>query len=122
MLIFKACKRKNYSCEAFTLLTQYHITLPPRLAQQLKWSRYINIHGLPGHNISCDLDMEHLNRVAKTSIEGLGSNKSEKAILRVGKGINSLVKVLDQYDKENKVVQVSGHHTKKSTAKDLLSS
>ncbi len=78
MLLFKACKIKNYSCEAFTLLTQYHVTLPPRLAHQLKWSRFINSHGLPGHNISCDLHMEHLNRVAKTAIERLGSNKSEK--------------------------------------------
>jgi hypothetical protein len=31
--------------------------------------------------------MEHLNRVAKGAIEGLGPNKSKKAIERVGKAI-----------------------------------
>ena len=32
LLIFKACGRKNYVIEALTTLTQYHITLPPQLA------------------------------------------------------------------------------------------
>ena len=67
------------------MLSQYHLTLPPRLAEQLMWSRFINTHGHAGHNISCDLHIEHMNRVAKTAIEGLGANKSEKAITRVGK-------------------------------------
>ena len=46
--------------EAFHLLAQYHIVLPPRLAEGVKWSRFVNTCGLPGHNISCDLHMEHL--------------------------------------------------------------
>lgn len=85
LLIFKASSRKNYTIEALTMLSQYHLTLPPRLAEQLKWSRFINTHSYAGHNISCNLHMEHMNRVAKTTIEGLGANKSEKAITRVGK-------------------------------------
>jgi L1 cell adhesion molecule like protein len=62
MLLFKATGRKNYAIEALTLLSQYHLTLPPSLAEQLKWSRFVNVHGIAGHNISCDLHMEHLNR------------------------------------------------------------
>ena len=77
-LIFRAAKCTNYAIEAFTLLSQYHLILPPRLAEKLKWSRFINVHGLPSHNISSDLHMEHLNRVAKTAVEGLGANKSKK--------------------------------------------
>ena len=78
MLIFKAMGHRNYAAEAFTLLSQYQITLPENLAEQLKWSRYINIHGLPGHNISCDLHMEHINRLVKEAIDGLGANKSKR--------------------------------------------
>ena len=63
LLIWKATGHSNYTCEAFTLLSQYHLLLPPNLAEQLKWSWFINVHGLPGHNISCDLHMEHLNRL-----------------------------------------------------------
>ena len=57
LLIFKATGRKNYALEALTLLSQYYILLPPNLVEQLKWSSFINVHGCPGHNISCDLHM-----------------------------------------------------------------
>lgn len=71
LLLFKASGQTNYAIEALTLLTQYYLILPPRLAEQLKWSRFINMHGLPGRNVSCDLHMEHLNREVKTAIKGL---------------------------------------------------
>lgn len=119
LLLFKASKRTNYALEAFTLLVHHHILLPPRLAEQLKWSRFINVHGLPGHNISCDLHMEHLNRLAKTAISGLGANKSEKAIIRTGKTIGALSLTLDNLDKELNVPATSGSHTTRSSTKDF---
>jgi L1 cell adhesion molecule like protein len=120
LLLFKAAKRTNYSVEAFTMLSQYHLILPPHLAEQLKWSRCVNTHGLPGHNISCNLHMEHLNRVAKVAIEGLGHNKSKKAIERVGKAIGTITSSLDKFDSTNNVPAESGHHSTRSSYKDLL--
>ena len=119
MLIFKSTGRKNYAIEALTLLTQFHFTLPPNLAQQVKWSRFVNVAGLPGHNISCDLMMEHINRFVKISIEGLGCNKSEKAIIKFGKAVGVLSRVTDSFDKEAGVPQSSGKHSTKSAKKDL---
>ena len=119
MLIFKSTGRRNYAIEALTLLTQFHFTLPPNLAQQVKWSRFVNVAGLPGHNISCDLMMEHINRFVKISIEGLGCNKSEKAIIKVGKAVGVLSRVTDSFDKEAGVPQSSGKHSTKSAKKDL---
>ena len=116
---FKDTGQKNYAIEALTLLAQYHLILPPLLAEQLKWSRFVNTHGLPGHNISCDLHIEHLNRVAKTAIEGLGANKSEKGIKRVGKAIGTLTDSLGNYDKVNNVPAESGAHSTRSSEKDL---
>jgi len=57
------------------------LILPPHLAEQPKWSRFINIHGLCGHNISCDLHTEHLDRLAKSAIKCLGANKSQKTVM-----------------------------------------
>ena len=119
MLIWKATGHKNYAIEAFTLLSQYHLLLPQNLAEQLKWSRFVNVHGLPGHNISCDLHMEHLNRLIKTAIEGLGANKSKKAITRAGKAVGSLRSVLDSFDREIDVPTPSGKHSEESRQKDL---
>ena len=120
MLIWKATGHKNYAIEAFTLLSQYHLILPPNLAEQLKWSRFVNVHGLPGHNISCDLHMEHLNRLVKTAIEGLGANKSKQAITRAGKAIGLLAMITQSFDKEVSVSSSSGKHSQKSLHRDLI--
>ena len=119
LLIFKATKHKNYALEALTMLTQYFLTLPPNLAEQLKWSRFINVHGFPGCNISADLHMEHMNRIVKTTIAGLGANKTDKAIIRAGKSVGSFSDILAAFDDEARVASISGKHTEKSALKDL---
>lgn len=120
MLIWMATGHKNYSVEAFTLLSQYYLFLPPNQAAQLKWSRFINVHGLPGHNISCDLHMEHLNRLIKTAMEGLGSNKKQKkAMKRVGKAVGVLASLTKSFDEEVGVSKPSGKHAKKNWDKDM---
>ena len=94
LLLFKASQKKSYSTEAFQFLCQYHFYLPPQQAQQLLYSRFINVHGREGHNIPCDLHMEHLNRTIKDELEHLGANKMEQAITRASKCshlINSLL-------------------------------
>ena len=118
MLLFKATQRKNYAIEAFTVLVQVHFILPPNLSEQIKWSRFINVHGLPGHNISADLHMEHLNRLVKIAIEGLGANKSENAIKRTAKAVGVLSKALESYDAALGIRSTSGKHSKKVLIRD----
>ncbi len=77
--------------EAFILLAQCHITLPPNLCEQVKWSRFINVHGLAGHNVSADLHMEHLNKEVKVAVEGLG------VIISLTKLLNELQNLLELY-------------------------
>ena len=72
-LLFKASNRTNYTIEAFSFLAQHAFLLPPRIGDQLLWSRFINTHGVPGKNIPCDLHMEHLNRVLKNCHPASGS-------------------------------------------------
>ena len=63
--------------------------------------------------------MEHLNRLCKSAIEGLGANKSEKAIMRVGKTVGVLEGLLNNFDSDNDVVTISNAHTARSMVKDL---
>ena len=119
MLIFKAAQRKNYCCEAFALLAQIKFILSPRLTQQLTWSRFINTRGGKGHNIPCDLYMEHLNRVLKDGIIGLSANKSERAITRLGKCINMFDEVLMNYDDSLQIHHSASFHTVPSLEKDI---
>ena len=92
--------------EALTLLTECFVTLSENLAEQIKWSRFINVHGQLGRNISCGLHMEHLNRVAKTAIDGFGANKTEQAIVRIGRYMEKIVSVLENFDKQTGVSEV----------------
>ena len=100
MMMFK---RKNYAIEAFTLLMQYDFLFTPRMAAQLKWNRTVNVHGQPGKNISSDLHMEHLNRDAKMSISGMGSNVTEDSIKHVGRAMKPLGAATLAFDEQYSV-------------------
>ncbi len=76
------------------------------------------MHGLKGRNIPADLHQEHLNRVVKEAIRGLGANKTEAAITRVGRALGTSSPVLDQFEKENSVPERSGQHHVASSEKD----
>ena len=119
LLIFKATGRKNYCTEAFILLAQYQYLLSEREQQQLLYSRFINTHGEPGKNISCDLFMEHLNRLLKGAIQALGANKTPKAITRLGKCIAPLGEILDNFDTLHKVPSQTTDHKIPTADKDM---
>lgn len=119
LLYFKASRRVNYAIEALTLVVQYHLLLPDRLAQQLLWSRFINTHGKEGRNIPCDLYMEHCNRMCKMAVHGLGANLTPHAIQRVGKCSGPLLHIMGQFDAESSVHTKSGDHTVPSFMQDL---
>ena len=88
--IFKMAGRKNYSLEALNLLSQ-QLTLSPREAQQLVWSRFVNTHGRSGCNKPCDLEMEHLNRSCKTAVAALGANTTKMLLLWLATALDPLL-------------------------------
>ena len=118
LAIFKSSGRKNYSIEALNMLYQYEYELTPRQSAELLWNRFINIQGIQGRNIPCDLHPEHLNRICKNAISDLGVNKTEKAIIRVGNVLGTLSPVLQQYDLENHVRDTCGTHRAPKSDKD----
>ena len=117
--MFLALGKTNYAYEAANLLLQHFYTVSPRLSAQLLWSRFVNVHGLPGKNIAADLHMEHLNRIAKEAIRFQGSNRTEKAIDRVGRSIGTLFTVLDNFDTHNQVPITSSRQAKPDAQKDI---
>ena len=100
------------------MLTQHHFTLTPRQAAELQWNRFINVHGILGRNIPCDLHMEHLNRTCKDAVRGLHANKTPTAITRIGKCLGAFDHILEQYDKDNGIKKPSGLHHKPTATKD----
>ena len=116
--IFKGSGSKNYAVEVCSMLYQYEHQLTPRQSEELIWSRFVNTHGMQGRNIAADLHLEHLNRVCKESIRGVGPNKTETVITRVGKALGTLSHILEQFDNENHVSTVSWAHCTPGFEKD----
>ena len=119
LLIFKCTNHKNYSIEALNLLAQYYVLLPPRLANQLIYSRFVNVHGTPGHNIPCDLHMEHINAACKFAIAGLGSNVTPQAISRIGRCIGPLMSICEQFDSVFHLHSLASQHSMPNLSKDV---
>ena len=117
--IFKVTNHKNYAIGALNMLIQYNFLLSPRQREQLLWSRFINTSGKPGENKSCDIHMEHINRVVKTAIGGLSSNVTPKSISRIGRCAGVLLRVCNQFDSVSAVIQRSGKHGGADWAKDI---
>ena len=57
--------------------------------------------------------MEHLNRVVKTAIRGLGTNKTQQAITRAGRCVGMIVTALSNFDRPAGGTEASGSHSKK---------
>ena len=116
--VFKEENHHNYAKEAFNLVLQSQI-LSPRKLSELKWSRTINTHGKAGHNVQCDLHMEHLNRQLKRCIRGAGSNIYPSAIQHVAKSLGPVSHVCSQFEKELSLSTNKDYHTFPSFKKDL---
>ena len=118
VLLFKATNRRNYAIEAFHTLANRKM-LPPRLAHQLVWSRFVNTHknNKPGYNIPCDLYIEHVNRMLKDYIHHLHANKTESAICRVSQSMGPVNNIMKNFDQTNFLCR-SDFHTASSSAND----
>ena len=120
LLLFKSTDRLNYSIEAFTMLVQYHFLFSQHQAHQLLWSRFVNVYDLPSHNIPSDLFMEHLNRVCKDAVRGLGANKTPQALVKIGRVVGILDNVMINFDEDNMVRQQLGRHEVANFRKDMI--
>ena len=117
--IFKAARRSNYAIEAITYLAEACVLLPPRLREQLKWSRFVNATGKEGGNVAADLHMEHLNRTVKGALGYQFSNLHSESILRTGKICGLLNSVCSVFDEQASVAKRSTGHSSPRFESDL---
>ena len=106
--------RTKYALESLLLQFQLY-SLPPTLAHQVQWERFINTKGGMGNNISCDLHNEHVNRIFKEAIGNMGSNFTEHSTTRVARSVTFLDNLANNLDKQCSVVpDTTAHHTRSS--------
>ena len=106
--IYSCLKLLTEEITWLSFLAQHASLLPPQIADQLLWSRFVNTHRVCGRNTPCDFHLEHLNHLLKNAIQNLGANKTERAVVRVGRCIGPFMTL---WDKINTVpVTADQHH------------
>ena len=99
-------------------LCQCYYDLSLQQAEQMLCSTFINTKGVRGRNTPLDLYQEHLNRLCKECIKGLGSNKIKVSIVRYSKALGILEEMLDNSDEYNNVSIPSSVHQPLSCHQD----
>ena len=118
LLYFRATGHTNYAFESVNLVAQASSLLSERSAHRLKWCRFVNHRGGPGHNISCDLAMEHWNRAYKQHLHTARGNVSSATIRRTGLALSTLECICTSYDMATGVKPTTTRHATKSAQKD----
>ena len=118
LLYFRSTNHYKYALEVVHLIADVKALLPPRLAQQVLWSRVVNPRGGAGNNIPVDLHMEHLNRLVKDFMIGLGANVSETTIINCSKSLKGVIEACDNFDNSCGASTISMYHTQKSSQAD----
>ena len=85
--------------------------LSPQLAHHIKWDRFVNTHGGLGHNIPCDLQNEHVNKLLKTIICNMGSNLTESSLRTAVRSITTLEAIGKAFDCATSVVVGTTAHS-----------
>ncbi len=106
--MFHSSRRNNYALESLHVLFQHDFSLSLRLALELMWGQFVDVHDLRGKNIPNDLRMEHHNRLLKTALQGLGANKTGATMMKSAKVLGVINPVLANFDSENQVTDISG--------------
>ena len=119
-VIFQQEGHYNYAKEGLTLAIQSRV-LSDRKVAELKWSRTVNVSGRRGHNIACDLHMEHLNARLKKAMANVGSNKLLKPFERVAKSLGVVTEVCQKFACESDVSVNKPYHSYPSFSKDFNS-
>ena len=118
LLHFRASNCTKYAWEALRMQFQL-VVLPPALAHQVKWERYVNTRGGPGNNIPSDLFNEHMNKLFKEMIGSMGANMTEKAIERAARSVTVIGKIREVFDCETNIPVESTAHDTKSDEDDV---
>ena len=119
LLHFRAdSTRSKYAWEALRLQFQL-VHLPSSLSHQLRWERFVNMHGGKGNNIPCDLYNEHMNKAFKEIISHIGANLTEKTAQTAARSVTTLSKIKSVFDEQSGISPQAKAHARRSDEYDV---
>ena len=83
------------------------------------WDRFVNTHGRAGMNIPCDLYNEHVNKLLKHIIGGMGSNLTEASLHRAARSVTTLESICKTFDRQSGVPVGTHAHCTRCDKQDV---
>ncbi|XP_066910120.1 uncharacterized protein [Clytia hemisphaerica] len=112
--IFRMNGNDKYAYICLRLKARELALLSPRDFHRLKWNRFVNNQGGYGQNISCDLRLEHINKVTKALIKSQGmQNLTDESVESITKSIGGMEELVQSSLADAGVTKRSGHHSNK---------
>ena len=102
-----------YTCRNLSLNVLEVLLFLRKEVKQLLYNWFVNIRGMPRHNIPADLHMEHLNCAIKTAVSHSNAARIERSIIRVGKYIRWLNLAMNKFDETSSLSSPSGRKMSK---------
>lgn len=115
---FKAFERTKYAFQSLYLLSKINYLLPPSLAYELKWNRFVNNKG-GINNIELDRCIEHRNKYAKEELKALKGKLTEQSIDRVSKSYDEIKQIINLFNFQTAIYKPSGKHSKANWETDI---
>ncbi len=104
----------------FTSIVQVEALAFEQMAHRLTWGQYVNWNGGQGKNVACDMAQEICSRVSKDVVKGMGTNKTEKAMIRASKTAAGVFQIVRAMNGSLQIHDVSNTHSKKSLCEDEM--
>lgn len=112
--------RSLYATQCIDFILKTCVTQTPSHADRVRASFVVNTEGGVGQNKESDLMKENLNKLSKTLIKNLKSNKTEAAIQRVTGAAKGLQEISHNLESALGCSKRSSHHKKPCMEKDIM--
>lgn len=119
LIYFKIDGRTKYSFQSLHLLAQVNLLLPPPLAHELTWNRFVNIIGRVDTNVELDRHLEHLNKYVKADLAQYQGKITEKSVARCSRSYYKIEQIIDSIDQQLDLKLPSGRHSSASWEDDV---
>lgn len=118
-IFFSHSVLSKYLEECIDYILKTEIMLSEKMALKVRYGSFVNLSGRRGDNKAADLQKENEVLVLKELIRGLGSNKTENAIVAITKAAPVIQDVANNFDKMLNIPDKKTHHKKRSFQDDV---
>ena len=111
LLIFTLLATKEILCRSFEAIGSILFFFLHNTSLSNQYGQDASIFMVFLEKKTCDLFLEHLNRICNQAVETLGSNFSVKALERVGCCVGIFDGLSDQFDRDLLTAEILGSHS-----------